>query len=118
MIKRDTKKIKYWCKILSLPFAYFLIFAMPFVSFYFGNVYKGSFVELFIYTLFILSMSILSHLIRNTAKKYNYGESIPVPKKRFTYVDDGQIMIDNFRLMDMIKYLSEVEDYLERQGLL
>lgn len=47
------------------------------------------------------------------------ASSVPVPSKRFTEVDeDGMVSVEQCRLQEMIVYVADVEDYLERFGRL
>ena len=45
-------------------------------------------------------------------------DSVPVPRKRFTRVDrdEGQVDVSQSRLMEMILYVADLEDWLERTG--
>ena len=62
---------------------------------------------------------ITSNLLRSYANKIGKGTTIPVPDKRFTEVDDyGEVSIPNNRIQELILYLADLEDWLERKGLL
>lgn len=51
------------------------------------------------------------------ASKRSYG--IPIPEKRYTKEsDNGDVYINKEQVYDVIIYLSDLEDYLERNGLL
>ena len=66
-----------------------------------------------------LIVLIIIHYIRSAANKLNKGSKIPKPQKRFTKVsDDGEISIENDRLQEVIVYVSNLGDWLERRGLL
>ena len=57
--------------------------------------------------------------IRSYANKICKGKTIPVPNKRFTQVDEfGEVSIENRRVHELILYLADLEDWLERKGLL
>lgn len=47
-------------------------------------------------------------------------DGIPVPNERFTVVDEDNDMvsIDNDRLQEMLLYVADLEDTLERKGVL
>lgn len=47
-------------------------------------------------------------------------DGIPVPNERFTIVDEDSDMvsIDNDRLQEMLLYMADLEDTLERKGVL
>lgn len=45
-------------------------------------------------------------------------DSVPVPRRRFTKVDrdEGQVDVSQARLQEMILYVADLEDWLERTG--
>lgn len=64
-------------------------------------------------------VTIISTLIRDYADESNKGKNIPLPRdgKRYTYVDkDDNVSIIQSNYQELIIYVSEVEDYLERIG--
>jgi len=64
-------------------------------------------------------MFIASYLLSTLANTYNKGSSVPVPARRFTEViDDNDIVINQDDIQEIILYLNEVENYLERKGKL
>ena len=102
-------------------FAWFLNFILPYLMYVVGqNVYAtrgylsvGG--ELFIPIVFC----VITYILRSYANKIGKGEIIPVPEKRFTQVDDyGEVSIENNRIQELILYLADLEDWLERKGLL
>lgn len=62
---------------------------------------------------------IILYYMKYLAKRTNSGDDLPVPAERFTSVsDDGEVSVDKSRLPEMLLYVGEVEDYLERKGRL
>lgn len=63
---------------------------------------------------------IIVYYLRSLANKFGKGSSIPIPEKRFTEVDDesGEVNVRNDRVQELILYLADLEDWLERKGLL
>ena len=48
-------------------------------------------------------------------KRIGKGSSIPVPESRFTNVDeDGEINVDKKRIEELLVYMADLEDWLER----
>lgn len=102
-------------------FAWILNFILPYLMYIIGqNVYaaRGYFGvggELFIPIIFC----VIAYVLRSYANKIGKGTTIPVPKKRFTEVDDyGEVSITNDRIQELILYLADLEDWFERKGLL
>lgn len=102
-------------------FANMLVLIAPYLMLFVGQaVYKergyiSAGGELFIPILFL----IVVYIIRSFANKIGKGITIPVPSKRFTEVDeDGEVNIRHDRLQELILYIADLEDWLERKGLL
>lgn len=102
-------------------FARILNFILPYMMYIIGqNVYiaRGYFAfggEIFIPIMFYM----IIYVLRSYANKIGKGITIPVPNKRFTEVDDyGEVSVENNRVQELILYLADLEDWLERKGLL
>lgn len=102
-------------------FAWILNFILPYLMYIIGqNVcvergYLGFGGELFIPVVFC----VITYILRSYANKIGKGTIIPVPDKRFTEVDEyGEVSIPNNRIQELILYLADLEDWLERKGLL
>ena len=102
-------------------FAWLLNLILPYVMYFIGQrvcadrgqVAVGS--ELFI----PIVACVIIYYLRSYANKIGKGHTIPVPEKRFTEVDDyGEVSIENKRIQELILYLADLEDWLERKGLL
>lgn len=102
-------------------FARILEFILPYIMYVIGQdvcAERGKIAfggELFIPIMFCA----IIYYIRSYANKICKGNTIPVPEKRFTEVDDdGEVSIKNSRIQELILYLADLEDWLERKGLL
>lgn len=59
------------------------------------------------------------YFIRQYANKTGKGDTVPIPSKRFTTVSsDGEVTAEYSRLQELLLYVADVEDYLERKGWL
>lgn len=101
--------------------AWLLNLLTPFIMYFIGQhvvLNRGYFCvggEIFIPILILFVI----YFLRSMANKYRKGTTIPVPEERFTEVDDdGEVSIRNDRLQELILYLADLEDWLERKGLL
>lgn len=65
-----------------------------------------------------LVVFLVIYFVRAFANHIGKGERIPVPKKRFTEVDEGEVSVPVSRQDEMLFYLADLEDYLERKGLM
>lgn len=67
-----------------------------------------------------LIIFIFTYYIRQYANRIGKGEKIPVPEKRFTEVgeEEGEYTVEKKRIEEMILYMSELEDWFQRKGLL
>ena len=67
-----------------------------------------------------LLMFAFIYYIRQFANRIGKGERIPVPDERFTEEgeEDGEYTVEVSRMEEMIIYMSKLEDWLHRKGLL
>ena len=98
--------------------ALLLQIGLPYLMWYLGAYLyeeRGEFAvggELFV----PLAVFLVIYFIGSFANHIGKGERIPVPEKRFTEVDDGEVSIPVSRQDEMLFYLADLEDYLERKG--
>lgn len=113
--------IVYFVKNNLMAFANILNIIVPYAMYFIGQyVMTGKIKLIFGIELLIpLICGILIFYIKSTANKIGKGTTIPVPSKRFTKVeDDGEVSIENRRIQELILYVADLEDYLERKGML
>lgn len=66
-----------------------------------------------------LVVMLVSYYCRSAANKLGKGDTFPVPQKRFTSEDDdGNPEIEVDRIQELILYIADVEEWLERKGYL
>lgn len=111
----------YFIKSNLINFANILNLIIPYVMYFIGQYVANSRNEiaaggeLFVPLVFI----VLIYYLRSTANKMGKGNTIPLPDKRFTQVDeDGEVSIENRRIQELILYLADLEDWMERKGML
>lgn len=98
--------------------ALILQIGLPYLMWYLGAYLyeeRGEFTvggELFVPLIVFLVI----YFVGSFANHIGKGERIPVPEKRFTEVDDGEVSIPVSRQDEMLFYLADLEDYLERKG--
>ena len=109
MIKSNLRT---YAKLLNgfLPYIMYLIGQYVFKER--GRIALGG--ELFIPIIIF----ILIWFINSYANKIGKGSTVPVPHKRFTEIDEDEVTVEHERIQEMILYVADVEDYLERKGLL
>lgn len=113
--------VKYFVENNIRNFANIIQLVLPFLMLYIGQVvavdrgYIAFGGEIFI-PIFV---GFIIYLIRSFANKIGKGVTIPKPDKRFTEVDDdGEVNIRQDRIQELILYVADLEDWLERKGLL
>lgn len=102
-------------------FAWILDAALPYAMYVIGQHVMATRKELTAGSeLFIpIAVMVLIYFFRSFANKLGKGMTIPVPKKRFTEIDeDGEVSIRNDRVQELILYLADLEDWMQRKGLL
>ena len=65
-----------------------------------------------------IAVFIVSYFLRSYANKIGKGYTIPIPERRFTEVDGGEVSVENRRIQELLLYLADLEDWMERQGLM
>lgn len=111
----------YFIKNNLVNFANFLNLIIPYVMYFIGQyvvaardeIAVGG--ELFIPLIFVVFI----YYLRSTANKIGKGTTVPIPDKRFTQVDeDGEVSIEHKRIQELILYMADLEDWMERKGML
>lgn len=110
---------------LSKYIANLIIFITPYLMFWFGAMLSDySFIEackeLWFVLLLPVVMIIVSSFIKYYANMIGKGDVCPIPYERFTEYDEdsGMVSVRNDRVQEMILYVEDVEEYLERKGYL
>lgn len=102
-----------FANILSLIAPYIMYLLGQYTAINRNRIAVGG--EIFIPLMF----AVLIFYLKSTANKLGKGLTIPIPNKRFTEVDDdGEVMVENKRIQELILYLADLEDWLERKGML
>lgn len=113
--KDIVRNVRYWfdSNIRNLPSL--LDIVLPYLMYFLG-------VELrldYIYLVIPVIIHLISYYSKSYANKINKGSSIPTPAKRFTSEDEyGEVSINQDRTSELILYMADLEDFLERKGLL
>lgn len=95
-----------------------VLVALPFIMYYLGTRCGLSKDGIAMWIIIPSLVFGLSAMIDWIAKNYENKVDLPVPPKRFTRVDeDGEVTIETKRLQELIIWLSEYEDWLERKGI-
>lgn len=121
-ITKDViRNIAYFFKQNLMNIANTIDFVVPYLMFFIGqNVAlregKISISPELIIPLFVF---ILIFYVKSIANKIGKGITIPIPNERFTEVDDdGEVSIKHERIQELLLYTADLEDWLERKGLI
>lgn len=65
-------------------------------------------------------IALFAAFLRWYANRVGKGNTVPIPTKRFTEVDreDGMVTMEHDRIQELLLYVADLEDWLERMGLL
>lgn len=86
--------------------------SIPYLMYYFGKYESNKMYWLFLPMVVWFVTIVLDRISDKTGK----GKEIPIPSKRFTEEDsDGEVSIEQSRLQEMILYVNDVENYLQRK---
>lgn len=111
----------YFIKNNLRVFASLLDLLLPYVMYFVGQYVceKLGYLNVGAEVLIPLGFVVVIYYLRSTANKLGKGITIPIPNKRFSKVDeDGEVTIENRRVPELILYIADLEDWLERKGLL
>ena len=103
--------IKYLIKLIdiSIPYIYAYISILLYRD-------RNSFIIGYEILIPIIAYIILS-ILNNFLNKINKGYDIPLPRERFTTLNDnGNLSVDNSSINDIILYLYDLEEYLKSKG--
>ena len=103
--------IKYLIKLIdiSIPYIYAYISILLYRDR--NNLIIGY--EVLIPIIAYIILSVLNSFLN----KINKGYDIPLPRERFTTLNDnGNISVDNSSINDIILYLYDLEEYLKSKG--
>lgn len=111
----------YFIKNNLLTFANILNLIIPYVMYFVGQyaaINRNDITvgwELFIPLVFV----VIIYYLKSTANKIGKGSTIPVHEQRFTRVDDdGEVSVEYDRIQELILYVADLEDWMERKGML
>lgn len=115
-------EVVYFFAVNMRYFANLISTATPYVMYFIGQnvvLERGRFAvggELFIPIL----IAVLVYYLRQIANRSGKGNSMPVPEKRFTEVDEatGEVTILTSRTEEMLLYMADLEDWFERRRML
>lgn len=109
-VKSHLTNIASFINLLS---PYVMLFVGQSTAIEAGKIHIG--LELIIPLLF----AIVTFYLKSIANKIGKGVDVPLPDRRFTQVDDdGEVSIENSRLQELLLYTADLEDWLERKGLM
>lgn len=123
MVTQDIiSEVVYFFAVNMRYFANLISTATPYVMYFIGQnvvLERGRFAvggELFIPIL----IAVLVYYLRQIANRSGKGNSMPVPEKRFTEVDEstGEVTILTSRTEEMLLYMADLEDWFERRRML
>lgn len=116
------EEVKYFLMINLRYFAGLIEVATPYIMYYIGQqmaLDRGRFAvggEIFIPIVIMF----ITYYFRQIANRSNKGGALPKPERRFTIVDPdtGEVNIETARTEELILYMADLEDWMERRKLL
>lgn len=123
MVTQDIiSEVVYFFAVNMRYFASLISTAAPYLMYFIGQnvvLERGHFAvggEIF----FPILIAVAVYYLRQIANRSGKGNSMPVPEKRFTEVDEstGEVTILTSRTEEMLLYMADLEDWLERRRIL
>ena len=112
---------KYVLSTSIYPISKILVFILPYLMLLVGvTIYKDLGLGMKVFFLVIpILISLLSYFLKSFANKIGKGEAPPIPRERFTSDDgDGEVSVEHSRLQELLLFVFDYEEWLERKGLL
>ena len=103
------------------PMSRILVLILPYLMLVVGLMwYKDSGLSMKIVFLIIpLLVNLLAYFLKSFVNRIGKGETPPVPNERFTSDNgDGEISVEHSRLQELILFVNDYEEWLERKGFL
>lgn len=114
-------EVGYFLAVNFKYMAMLLQFAVPYIMYVLGQQlvtirgYMGYGGEIFVPVV----LFIIIGYMKEVSNRMRKGRRVPVPEERFTDVSsDGEVRVDEDRLQEMILYMADLEDWMERKGWL
>ena len=94
---------------------------LPYSMFYIGQYFyslENKFIVIDLILLLPIITYIIIYIIKGILKKTGNSKStMPIPKHRFTVlIDDDEVVIKKGMLNELILYVYDLEEWLERKG--
>lgn len=103
--------IKYLIKLIDISIPYIYAYISIILYRDRNNIIIGY--EVLIPIIAYIILSVLNSFLN----KINKGYDIPLPRERFTTLNDnGNVSVDNSSINDIILYLYDLEEYLKSKG--
>lgn len=121
LVKDFFGTITYFLKSNVRMFSSLLEILLPYGMYFAGQytINKGSDIIVDGMILIPLFIYFVAYLMKSYANKIGKGNTVPVPAKRFTEIHDGdEVLVENDRIQELILYVADLEDWLERKGML
>lgn len=102
-------------------FANVLSVSCPYLMYFLGqHIQTGGYKFVYSYYLIIpIVIVLITYFLHSIANKTGKGNACPVPVRRFTDVsEDGEVSIEHSRLQEMLLYMADLEDWMERKNML
>ncbi len=111
----------YFIKSNLITFANILNLIAPYTMYFVGQhvAHNRNKVIIGYEALIPCAFIVIIYYLRSTANKIGKGMTVPIPDKRFTEVDeDGEVSIEHNRIQELLLYMADLEDWMERKGIL
>ena len=113
--------IAYFFKNHLVSIANLNILLSPYIMYFVGQnaAIKAGKLHIGIVIIIPIFLAIISFYLKSIANKIGKGVDVPLPDRRFTQVDDdGEVSVEQTRLQELLLYTADLEDWLERKGLM
>ena len=110
------RDVKYFIKFNLRYFVAWLNMLLPYGMYYIGKSQTDEGIAVLWIPVIV---TVVLHYAREYANRNNVGNVLPIPNQRFTQVDDdGEVTVEHCRVQELLLYMADLEDWLQRKGML
>lgn len=95
------------------PLSKLIIWVTPIIMYWIGRGY----IKFDWWIILPLILICIASILRRVSNRMGKGDTFPVPKEKFTSVDeDGNPSVGVHRIDELILYVADVEEWLQKNG--
>lgn len=102
------------------PISKILTLSLPYIMLFLGvRLYKQrGYFSIGGEILIPIMIYLIAWFLKSFSNKLGKGENPPIPNERFTSEEDGEVSCEYSRLQELLLFVNDYENWLERKGMM